>query len=95
VSKKWGPLHKKQAWEAMNSYTHSRIRQFTRRFNAARVEPNFTDEEIKEVIDATTTTVLLLSKLFCVVVGRQEEAKQVEGLLLEFAPEIAGEREKG
>jgi len=86
---------KKQAWEAMNSYTHSGIRQLTRRFNAAKVEPNYTDGEIKEVIDATTTTVLLLSKLFCVVVGRQEEAEHAEQMVREFTPEIAAGTDKG
>lgn len=82
---------KKQAWKAMNSYTHSGIRQLTRRFSAGKVEPNYSDGEIKEVIDATTTTMLLQGRLFCAAVGKQKEADQVERLTLEFAPQPADE----
>lgn len=80
---------KKQAWKSMNSYTHSGIRQLTRRFNGGKIEPNYRDHEIREVIDASTTTVLLQAKLFCMVVGKRAEADQVERLIFEFAPDAA------
>jgi hypothetical protein len=60
----------------MNSYTHSGIRQLTRRFNAGRVEANYDDAEIKEVIEATTTTVLLQGKLFCAWSGSKRKRRK-------------------
>jgi|SRR5579863_9658146 len=78
---------KKQGWSAMNSYTHSGIRQLTRRFNNGKVEPNYSEAEIEEVINATTTTVLLQGKLFCGIVGKHREAEQMEALVTEFVPD--------
>ncbi len=76
---------KNAGWEAMNSYTHSGIRQLTRRFKDGKVEPNYSDAELKEVINGTTMIVFLTAKLFCTLVGRQKEAKEVEVLITEFA----------
>jgi hypothetical protein len=77
---------KNQGWKAMNSYTHSGIRQLTRRFSGGKVEPNYNDGELKEVVDATTLTVLLEGKLLCTLTGRQKEAEEVERLILEHCP---------
>ena len=41
---------KKQAWAAMNSYTHGGIHQIARRVKGNAIDPNYLDEEIIEVL---------------------------------------------
>jgi hypothetical protein len=41
---------KKNAWRAMNSYTHGGIQQAGRRTSGSYIEPNFPAEEVAEVI---------------------------------------------
>jgi len=41
---------KKNAWHAMNSYTHGGMQQAGRRTSGAYIEPDFSSEEIVEVI---------------------------------------------
>lgn len=41
---------KKQAWAAMNSYTHGGIHQIARRVKGNAVDPNYLDEEVIEVL---------------------------------------------
>lgn len=41
---------KKQAWAAMNSYTHGGIHQIARRVKGNAIDPNYLDEEVIEVL---------------------------------------------
>lgn len=41
---------KKQAWAAMNSYTHGGIHQISRRVKGNAIDPNYLDEEVIEVL---------------------------------------------
>ncbi|MCX7246313.1 MAG: hypothetical protein NTX31_01325 [Burkholderiales bacterium] len=50
---------KKNAWDAMNSYTHGGIRQAERRTNGAYIEPAFSLEEIVEIIKLAGSFALL------------------------------------
>ena len=50
---------KKNAWRAMNSYTHGGMQQAGRRTKGAYVEPDFPPEEIVEVIKLAGTFALL------------------------------------
>ena len=79
---------KKQAWAAMNSYTHSGIRQLSRRFKDGRIEPNYSDAEIVEVISGTTMAVLLLGVFFSKLVNRAAEAVEAESLIGSFIERI-------
>ena len=76
---------KKQSWKAMNSYTHSGIRQLSRRFEQGRISPNYSEDEIKEVIDGATTAVILIARLFCVIMGKSQEADEANKLIENFA----------
>jgi len=79
---------KKQAWAAMNSYTHSSIRQLSRRFKNGRIEPNYSDAEIVEVISGTTMAVLLLGVFFSKLVNRVVETVEIESLIGSFVERI-------
>jgi hypothetical protein len=79
---------KKQAWAAMNSYTHSGIRQLSRRFKGGRIESNYSDAEIIEVISGTTMAVLLLGLFFSKLVNRATEAIEAQSLIGSFAEQI-------
>jgi hypothetical protein len=50
---------KLKSWKAMNSYTHSGFMQITRRNTASTIEPNYTEDEIAEVLNFTTAIGLL------------------------------------
>jgi hypothetical protein len=51
-------IHKKH-WGIMNSYTHSGMSQISRRLTDIDIGPNFTDEEIKDVLEYS----LMIAKL--------------------------------
>jgi hypothetical protein len=63
---------KKNAWRAMNSYTHGGIQQAGRRTSGAYIEPDFPAEEIIEVIK--------LAGSFCLLAFQQVaiEAKRMD-----------------
>ncbi|MGR9035159.1 MAG: DUF6988 family protein [Gammaproteobacteria bacterium] len=50
---------KKNAWISMNSYTHGGILQASHRTSGSYIEPNFTEEEIVEVIKVSGSFALL------------------------------------
>jgi hypothetical protein len=50
---------KNNAWKAMNSYTHGGIQQATRRTSGSYIKPDFTEEEVVEVIKVSGSFALL------------------------------------
>lgn len=50
---------KKQAWTAMNSYTHTGFQQASRRFGKELIEPTYTDAEVLEVLKISGSFALL------------------------------------
>lgn len=76
---------KKNAWTAMNSYTHTGLLQLSRRFFGRRVEPRYAETECIEVIHVTTTAILLLGRFFTVRTHREAEAQKAEELMNEYA----------
>jgi hypothetical protein len=76
---------KKNAWHAMNSYTHTGLLQLSRRFSGASVESRYTDAECLEVVHMVTTAVILLGRFFTVATERQAEAEEAEKLMGEYA----------
>jgi hypothetical protein len=61
---------KTDAWNAMNAYTHSGLRQLVRQFSGGRVEAAYPDEELLEGLKAATASVLLLGYLLAHITGR-------------------------
>jgi hypothetical protein len=76
---------KKNAWTALNSYTHTGLLQLSRRFSGTRVEPQYDEGECIEVVHVITTAVVLLARFFTVSTGRAAEADQAEKLMEEYA----------
>ena len=72
-------------WRAMCSYAHSGSLQIARRFTNGDVKPSYKDTEILEVLNATNTAVLLLTRMFFVSMGCQREADETEKMMLEYA----------
>jgi Family of unknown function (DUF6988) len=73
------------SWEAMNSYTHTGLRQLSRRFTGGHVRPNYSDDEILEVINTTTVAICFTARLVLMAVGRQKEADEAEQIGIDFA----------
>lgn len=76
---------KKQGWKAMNSYTHGGLLQLTRRFSGTRIEPNYKDGEIEEVVNSTTAAILNFALLLTASPDRTKQAREVEDLMIAFA----------
>lgn len=76
---------KKNAWDAMNSYTHTGLLQLSRRFSGTHVEPRYDETECIEVVHVVTTAVILLGRFFTVMTNRRAEAEQAETLMGEYA----------
>jgi hypothetical protein len=76
---------KKQGWKAMNSYAHGGLLQLTRRFSAGRVEPNYKDSEIEEVVNATSAAILNFALLLTASSVREQQAREIEDLMTAFA----------
>ena len=75
---------KKNSWAAMNDYTHSGMRQISRRFVQDGVESNYDVAEIKEVLDGTNVALLLMALFFFNVYKKPDEVKAVEKMILEY-----------
>jgi hypothetical protein len=76
---------KKNAWKAMNSYTHTCLLQLSRPFSGNRVEPRYRETECIEVINVITSAVILLGGFINLRTERPAAAEQAEKLMYEFA----------
>lgn len=63
---------KKQAWSAMNSYTHGGIHQVARRVKGNAIDPNYEDGEIIEVLRMGQMFALLAFIQIVLVAGRKD-----------------------
>ena len=63
---------KKQAWSAMNSYTHGGIHQVARRVKGNAIDPNYEDGEIIEVLRMGQMFALLAFIQIFLVAGRKD-----------------------
>ncbi len=63
---------KKQAWSAMNSYTHGGIHQVARRVKGNAIDPNYLDGEIIEVLRMGQMFALLAFIQIVLVAGRKD-----------------------
>lgn len=63
---------KKQAWAAMNSYTHGGIHQIARRVKGNAIDPNYLDEEIVEILRMGQMFALLAFIQIVQVSGRMD-----------------------
>jgi len=75
---------KKNAWKALNSYTHTGLLQLSRRFTGRRVESRYDEAEIIEVVHVITTAIVLLGRFFAVSTGRTAEAEEAERLMEQY-----------
>ncbi len=72
---------KENAWKAMNSYTHGGIQQAGRRSSGSYIEPDFSDEEIVEVIKLSGSFALLAFQQIVLEAGENDLAvKAIEML---------------
>jgi hypothetical protein len=72
---------KKNAWKALNSYTHTGMLQLGRRFSKHEVENSYTEGEIYEMTTTLTTCVLILISRFLAKQGHPDDAKAIDSLV--------------
>ncbi len=75
---------KKNAWKSMNSYTHGGILQASRRTSGSYIEPNFSQEEIVEVIKVSGLFALLAFQQIAVEACRDDLASEALNMLNGF-----------
>jgi hypothetical protein len=71
---------KKDAWKAMNSYTHSGILQLGRQFNGDRVAATYPEEDLMSGLRASTASVIMLGYLLAKMTSNQNASDQIEEL---------------
>lgn len=62
---------------ALHSYTHSGLLQLGRRFDGNDIKPNYSDEEIIEVIRVTTSAIFMVTNLAIKHFGFEHDWKNV------------------
>lgn len=62
---------------ALHSYTHSGLLQLGRRFDGHDIKPNYSDDEVIEVIRVTTSAVFMVTNLVTKHFGFEEDWKNV------------------
>jgi len=68
---------KSDAWKAMNSYAHSGFLQSTRRNTESSIKPNYTEEEVLEVINNANMFALLTVMAIAQLAGNKSLMKTV------------------
>lgn len=76
---------KENSWAAMNDYTHSGMRQIGNRFRGDEVAPDYEMGAIVEVLNGTNMVLLLMALFFFHAFRNDEEAKEVEKLVIEYS----------
>ncbi len=66
---------KKQAWSAMSSYTHGGFQQIARRVNGKTIDPNYSNEEIIEVLRLSQAFALMSFIQIVLVANRRDLEK--------------------
>lgn len=69
---------------ALHSYTHSGLLQLGRRFNGNDIRPNYSDEEIIEVIRVTTSAVFMVTNLVTKHFGFEQDWVNVSRMFAEW-----------
>ena len=65
----------------MNDYAHSGILQISRRFKDRSIEPNYTKEEIVEVLDGSNLAISLMTFFFFNVFRKKEEINLIKEMI--------------
>lgn len=81
---------KDQAWNAMNSYTHTGIMQVGRRFGKEFVYPSYKDEEIIEILKISGSFALLAFQQIAGAGNRLDLANEATRKLSESMEEFNG-----
>lgn len=69
---------------ALHSYTHSGLLQLGRRFDGNDIKPNYSDDEVIEVIRVTTSAVFMVTNLVTKHFGFEEDWKNVGQMFEEW-----------
>jgi len=77
---------KKDAWDGLNSYTHTGMMQLGRRFTEHEVKNSYTEGQIYEMTTTMTTCVLILISRFLAKQNQPDAAKVIDALVETYGP---------
>jgi len=66
----------------MCSYTHTGLHQLNRRVLDGDIHPNFSNDEIIEVLNASNMLLLLMAYFFSIEMGFETEAEEIAKMIL-------------
>jgi hypothetical protein len=69
---------------ALHSYTHSGLLQLGRRFDGNDIKPNYSDDEIVEVVRVTTSAIFMVTNLVTKHFGFEDDWKNVSQIYDEW-----------
>ena len=75
---------------ALHSYAHSGLLQLGRRFDGNDIKPNYTDDEIVEVIRVTTSAIFMVTNLVTKHFGFEEDWKKLEEMFAKWGSRYFG-----
>jgi hypothetical protein len=75
---------KKTSWNAMCSYAHGGVLQISRRFNGGCISPNYSPEEIVEIINSSNTIALFAASEIAAIANNSVLGDAVNKKLLEY-----------
>jgi hypothetical protein len=83
---------KTQTWNMLNSYTHTGILQLGRRWTGEQLKPSYTEDEITEMTDASTLSLVMLVRPFLAKHGHLDSAKEVDKHMVLLGAKFAARR---
>jgi hypothetical protein len=69
---------------SLHSYTHSGVLQVGRRFDGHEIKPNYSDDEVIEVIRVTTSALCMVSHLITQHFGLRQDSAQIKRFFAEW-----------
>jgi hypothetical protein len=70
--------------EALHSYTHGGLQQLGRRFREGNVRPNYSDEEIAEIIRVATSALFMVTNLLTKYFKFEDDWKKVTEMYVDW-----------
>lgn len=79
----WQTL-KKESWGPMNDFTHTGVRQLSRRYSKDEIIPNYDLEEVVEVLNGTNVAYLMMALFHFSVFEKQSGIEEAGNLILTY-----------
>jgi hypothetical protein len=77
-----------KSWDTMNSYTHGGYMQVVRRMSEDYMEPNYSEEEIIEVLNFANSIGMLAALEITIMTNKQDLVESIKGLIISNSKDL-------